>query len=110
MARLVFRDLPGGAQACHLNLTLYGDTKPSMWRDVYFSRNVILYGNPTMKLFGSSLRGQAIKAAGIGAALMLSVSAGLVQSSGPFAVFFFSSRRRHTRSLCDWSSDVCSSD
>src|SRR5215204_7260952 len=24
--------------------------------------------------------------------------------------FFFSSRRRHTRSLCDWSSDVCSSD
>src|SRR5260221_202207 len=22
--------------------------------------------------------------------------------------FFFSSRRRHTRSLCDWSSDVCS--
>src|SRR5436190_10080305 len=23
--------------------------------------------------------------------------------------FFFSSRRRHTRSLCDWSSDVCSS-
>src|SRR4029453_16227154 len=24
--------------------------------------------------------------------------------------YFFSSRRRHTRSLCDWSSDVCSSD
>src|SRR5438132_14355970 len=24
--------------------------------------------------------------------------------------FFFSSRRRHTRSLCDWTSDVCSSD
>src|SRR5947207_7175323 len=24
--------------------------------------------------------------------------------------FFVSSRRRHTRSLCDWSSDVCSSD
>src|SRR6476646_10975102 len=24
--------------------------------------------------------------------------------------FFFSSRRRHTMSLCDWSSDVCSSD
>src|SRR5436190_10240776 len=24
--------------------------------------------------------------------------------------FFFSSGRRHTRSLCDWSSDVCSSD
>src|SRR5438874_12129266 len=26
------------------------------------------------------------------------------------ALFFFSSRRRHTRSLRDWSSDVCSSD
>src|SRR5947207_1859980 len=29
---------------------------------------------------------------------------------GFFPNFFFSSRRRHTRSLCDWSSDVCSSD
>src|SRR5215211_8639976 len=27
-----------------------------------------------------------------------------------YVFFFFSSRRRHTRSLCDWSSDVCSSD
>src|SRR5690349_22808069 len=27
-----------------------------------------------------------------------------------FGYFFFSSRRRHTRSLRDWSSDVCSSD
>src|SRR2546430_10688437 len=26
------------------------------------------------------------------------------------ALFFFSSRRRHTRFDCDWSSDVCSSD
>src|SRR6266536_4250123 len=26
------------------------------------------------------------------------------------AFFFFSSRRRHTRSTRDWSSDVCSSD
>src|SRR3989344_1506879 len=25
-------------------------------------------------------------------------------------VFFFSSRRRHTRLTCDWSSDVCSSE
>src|SRR5438034_6869957 len=30
-----------------------------------------------------------------------------IRSTNPF---FFSSRRRHTRSLCDWSSDVCSSD
>src|SRR5262245_64833214 len=27
-----------------------------------------------------------------------------------FCFFFFSSRRRHTRCLSDWSSDVCSSD
>src|SRR5471030_3256552 len=27
-----------------------------------------------------------------------------------FIFFFFSSRRRHTRCLSDWSSDVCSSD
>src|SRR5262245_23376710 len=27
-----------------------------------------------------------------------------------FTVFFFSRRRRHTRCLSDWSSDVCSSD
>src|SRR5437899_11242461 len=28
----------------------------------------------------------------------------------PSGFFFFSSRRRHTRCLSDWSSDVCSSD
>src|SRR5438034_5827653 len=30
--------------------------------------------------------------------------------NGSALPFFFSSRRRHTSSLCDWSSDVCSSD
>src|SRR2546427_2516247 len=30
--------------------------------------------------------------------------------SGAYLFFFFSSRRRHTRFDCDWSSDVCSSD
>src|SRR2546430_10951985 len=34
-------------------------------------------------------------------------SANMVCLSG---CFFFSSRRRHTRFDCDWSSDVCSSD
>src|SRR5258707_15616785 len=43
-------------------------------------------GKREMKLFGSSLFGQAIKAAGVGAALMLSVSAGYAQSV-PFAGF-----------------------
>src|SRR2546430_8523787 len=35
------------------------------------------------------------------------MSAIVFQSS---LLFFFSSRRRHTRFDCDWSSDVCSSD
>ncbi len=39
-----------------------------------------------MKLFGSGLFGQAIKAAGVGAVLMLSVTAGNAQS-GPFTGF-----------------------
>src|SRR5262245_62523984 len=34
----------------------------------------------------------------------------LVFSSYLCIFFFFSSRRRHTRCLSDWSSDVCSSD
>src|SRR5256886_4218965 len=37
---------------------------------------------------------------------LLEVSAGC----GCYLSFFFSSRRRHTRFDCDWSSDVCSSD
>src|ERR1700674_3664249 len=43
-------------------------------------------GKSDMKLFDSGLFGQAIKAAGVGAVLMLSVSAGHAQS-GPFAGF-----------------------
>src|SRR5207249_9107116 len=33
-----------------------------------------------------------------------------MRESGNTCGFFFSSRRRHTRSKRDWSSDVCSSD
>src|SRR5256886_11558377 len=33
-----------------------------------------------------------------------------IVSQSCFVFFFFSSRRRHTRFDCDWSSDVCSSD
>src|SRR2546430_8359568 len=32
------------------------------------------------------------------------------RAEGNVFCFFFSSRRRHTRFDCDWSSDVCSSD
>src|SRR5438105_8593337 len=43
------------------------------------------------------------------------VSPGVPPDAAPLAAareagFFFSSRRRHTRSTRDWSSDVCSSD
>src|SRR5437899_8563072 len=34
----------------------------------------------------------------------------MVNATCRYFVFFFSSRRRHTRCLSDWSSDVCSSD
>jgi len=53
-----------------------------------------------MKLFGSGLFGQAIKAAGIGAALMLSVSAGHAQS-GPFTGFSGSWSGNGTVALSD---------
>src|SRR5690242_14968649 len=33
-----------------------------------------------------------------------------MRGEGIRLIFFFSSRRRHTRLTCDWSSDVCSSD
>src|SRR2546430_6820142 len=36
--------------------------------------------------------------------------AGTASCRIPATLFFFSSRRRHTRFDCDWSSDVCSSD
>src|SRR2546430_5839231 len=34
----------------------------------------------------------------------------MAQQCDRVILFFFSSRRRHTRFDCDWSSDVCSSD
>src|SRR2546430_7736985 len=45
--------------------------------------------------------------------MRLSLSRCLLSPCGgvtSWLVFFFSSRRRHTRFDCDWSSDVCSSD
>src|SRR2546430_3856531 len=35
---------------------------------------------------------------------------GVARRNDYISSFFFSSRRRHTRFDCDWSSDVCSSD
>lgn len=53
-----------------------------------------------MKLFGSGLFGQAIKAAGVGAVLMLSVSAGQAEP-GPFAGFSGSWSGNGTVALSD---------
>src|SRR5260370_22173954 len=41
---------------------------------------------------------------------MLSIITRILVESLYLTFFFFSSRRRHTRFKCDWSSDVCSSD
>src|SRR2546430_3820425 len=41
---------------------------------------------------------------------MLGVDGRIATSVRNRLCFFFSSRRRHTRFDCDWSSDVCSSD
>src|SRR5256714_4507232 len=71
----------------HLNLRYCGNTKSSMRRDVSCKTGVYFMGKLTMKLFGSSLFGQALAAAGVGAALMLSVTASHAQAGGPFAGF-----------------------
>ena len=57
-----------------------------------------------MKLFGSSLFGQVMKAAAVGAALMLSVSAGHAQSR-PFAGFDGAWSGNGTVSLSDGSTE-----
>jgi hypothetical protein len=61
-------------------------------------------GKFDMKLFVSSLFGQSIKAACVGATLMLSVSAGYAQS-GPFAGFDGSWAGTGTVSLSDGSTE-----
>ena len=57
-----------------------------------------------MKRFGSGLYGQAIKAAGVGAALLLSVSVGHAQS-GPFVGFDGAWSGNGTVSLSDGSTE-----
>jgi hypothetical protein len=61
-------------------------------------------GKLDMKRFGSSLYGQAIKAAGAGAVLLLSVSIGHAQS-GPFAGFDGAWSGNGTVSLSDGSTE-----
>src|SRR5215472_17289229 len=58
-----------------------------------------------MKMLGFSLSGQAIAAAVVGAALMLSVAAGHAQSSGPFAGFDGAWSGNGTVSLSDGTTE-----
>src|SRR2546430_4851554 len=53
------------------------------------------------------IHGRAQPAAGQGWPVTLILRVKVLDS---WCYFFFSSRRRHTRFDCDWSSDVCSSD
>src|SRR2546430_11435234 len=46
----------------------------------------------------------------VAASLLLLLAQVLPRRPGTSVLVFFSSRRRHTRFDCDWSSDVCSSD
>jgi hypothetical protein len=62
-------------------------------------------GKLDMKRFGSNLFGQAIKAASLSAALMLSVSAGHAQSAAPFAGFDGSWSGTGTVSLSDGTTE-----
>jgi hypothetical protein len=66
--------------------------------------NVNLNGKSDMKLFQSGLFAQAIKAAAVGAALVLSVSAGYAQS-GPFAGFDGAWSGNGTVSLSDGTTE-----
>jgi hypothetical protein len=66
-------------------------------------RHYLRDGKPDMKLFGSGPIARGVKAAGIGAALMLSVSAAYAQSSGPFAGFDGAWSGTGTVSLSDGS-------
>jgi hypothetical protein len=61
-------------------------------------------GKLDMKRFGSRLFGQAVRAAGVGAALMLSVTAGHAQS-GPFAGFNGAWSGNGTVALSDGSTE-----
>jgi hypothetical protein len=62
-------------------------------------------GKFDMKQFGARLFGQAVRAAGVGAVLMLSVTAGHAQSSGPFAGFNGTWSGNGTVSLSDGSTE-----
>jgi hypothetical protein len=85
-----------------MNLMYFCDTK--LWRGTtYFTRTSHLNRKPTMKS-ASGVFGQAMKRAGVAAALMLQVSAGYAQS-GPFTGFDGSWSGSGSVSLSDGSTE-----
>src|SRR5471030_3485337 len=66
-----------------------------------------LAGGAMSKLFGG---GQKAASGGIQVDVLATDNNTVGMGDAGIRFFFFSSRRRHTRCLSDWSSDVCSSD
>src|SRR6266536_586592 len=58
-----------------------------------------MHGDPSLKIYTASISPAGLLCAGV-----------VADGNLPFFISFFSSRRRHTPSNRDWSSDVCSSD
>src|SRR2546430_13484712 len=82
---------------------------------VAFSRNIIYSAFSLLGTFGGVAGLYVFLGADFVAAVQLLIYVGGILILILFAVMlthriFFSSRRRHTRFDCDWSSDVCSSD
>src|SRR5260370_30819790 len=61
-------------------------------------------------MYGSSGRLRLYRPRQLSIEGMVLHRAGVTKVGPVVSFFFFSSRRRHTRFKCDWSSDVCSSD
>jgi hypothetical protein len=95
----------GQSPIYHLNHIYRGDTKPSVQREAARTETSIFgMGKFEMRPFDSSLFGPVIKAAAVGAALILSVSAGHAQSR-PFAGFDGAWSGNGTISLSDGTSE-----
>src|SRR5262245_54534186 len=107
--------------------TLLGGTHNSIWHDyvTYLGRishfnfgiSTSNYPTPVSEVVGRTLP-YSMFLVGVAfiLAFVLGTAIGMVaawrrgRAVDNVFVFFFSSRRRHTRCLSDWSSDVCSSD
>src|SRR5688572_18640877 len=102
-----YQDIIVRRGAVHKDKAMRGEN--TTWEDIVKIRKL---WPGTLVLKGISKAEDARKAVERGAdAVVVSNHGGRAMDSAPATLdFFFSSRRRHTRFDCDWSSDVCSSD